>query len=150
MLKIEGDRSGGYSGKLDEPIVHWWGVQACCLALPEPEPVQVPGLGWQIQNTSRQNQQDFFHQNKAVRIDWPVDSSDMPTIDHAKDIFGQMVWRIILALRNNQALDAALQEESRLNPRYQTTRIMQNKCKSSSAADGGHTRYLVTEGIIIF
>ena len=29
MLKTEGDRSGGYSGKLDEPIVHGWGVEVC-------------------------------------------------------------------------------------------------------------------------
>ena len=31
----------------------------------------------------------FFHQNNAVRIDWPVGSSDMSTIEHVKDIFGQ-------------------------------------------------------------
>ena len=46
MLKTEGDISGGYGGKLDQPIVHGCDFEACCLALfPVPEPVQVPGLG---------------------------------------------------------------------------------------------------------
>ena len=45
MLKPEGDISGGYSWKLDEPIVHGRGVEVCCPALPVKEPVQVPGLG---------------------------------------------------------------------------------------------------------
>ena len=30
----------------------------------------------------------FFHQNNAVRIDWPVRSSAMSTIEHVKNIFG--------------------------------------------------------------
>ena len=119
MLKTEGDRSGGYSGKLDEPIVHGWGVDACCPAFPLPEPVQVTSLGWHRQNISRQNQQNFFHQNNAVRIDWPVPSSDISTIEHVKECFGQRVRRITLAPRNLQALNAALQKESRLTPRYQ-------------------------------
>ena len=80
MLSTEGDISGGYRGKLDQPIVHGWGVEACCPASPVPEPVQVPGLGWQCHNTSRQNQQNFFHQNNVVGIDWPVRSSDLSTI----------------------------------------------------------------------
>ena len=45
MLKPEGDISGGYSWKLDEPIVHGRGVEVCCPALSVKEPVQVPGLG---------------------------------------------------------------------------------------------------------
>ena len=35
---------GGYSGKLDEPIIHGWGVKTCCPAFPVPEPVQEPSL----------------------------------------------------------------------------------------------------------
>ena len=45
MLNTEGDISGGYKGKLDEPIVLGLGVEACCPAFPVSEPVQVPGLG---------------------------------------------------------------------------------------------------------
>ena len=30
----------------------------------------------------------FFHQNNVVRIDWPVRSSAMSTIEHVKNIFG--------------------------------------------------------------
>ena len=35
-----------------------------------------------------------------VRIEWPVRSSDMSTIEHVKDIFGQRVLHIILAQKN--------------------------------------------------
>ena len=63
---------------------------------------------------SRQNQQIFFH--NVVRIDWPVPSSDMSTIEHVKDFFGQGVRPIILVLRNLQARNAAWQEELRLIP----------------------------------
>ena len=41
----------------------------------------------------------------------------MSTIEHVKCIFGQRVRHIILAPRNLQALNAALQEESRLIPK---------------------------------
>ena len=41
----------------------------------------------QSQNTPCQNQQNFFHHNNAVRIDWPVPSSDMSTIEHVKEFF---------------------------------------------------------------
>ena len=41
----------------------------------------------QSQNTPRQNQQNFVHQNYAVRIDWPVPSSDLCTIEHVKENF---------------------------------------------------------------
>ena len=44
----------------------------------------------QAQSTSRQNQQKIFQPNNVVRIDWPVLSSDMFTIEQVKDIFGQM------------------------------------------------------------
>ena len=54
----------------------------------------------------------------------------MSTIEHVKDIFGQRVQRIILALRNIQVLYTGLQEESRPIPRYQITQIMQNQFKS--------------------
>ena len=47
-----------------------------------------------------------------MRFDWPVRSSDMSTVANVLDIFGQIVRRIILAPRNIQALDAALQKES--------------------------------------
>ena len=87
MLKAEGDKSGGYSDKLDQRIVHGWGVKACCPAFTVLEPVQVPDLWWQRQNESRQNQQNFFHQNNVVRIDWSVPSLDMSTIEHVKDFF---------------------------------------------------------------
>ena len=55
--------------KLDQPVVH---VEACCPVFPVPEPVQVPGLGLQRQNTSSQNQQNFFPHKNVVRIDWSV------------------------------------------------------------------------------
>ena len=45
MLKTEGHRSIDHRGKLDQPIVHGYGVEACCPVFPVPEPVQVPGLG---------------------------------------------------------------------------------------------------------
>ena len=94
---------------------------------------------------SCQNKQIFFHQNNVVRINWPVPSSDMSTIEHVKDFFsGQRVRRIILALRNLQARNAALQKELKLIPRYQIIRIilsMRNQWQSSFALDGGHTRY---------
>ena len=59
-----------------------------------------------------------FHQNSVVHINWPVHSLDRSTIEHVKDIFGQRVGCIILAPRNLQALNGALQKESRLIPRY--------------------------------
>ena len=132
MLKTEGDISGGYREKLDQPIVHGWGVEACCPAFPLPEPVQVPGLWWQRKNTSRQSQQNFFHQNKVVRIDWPVRSSDMSTIENVKDIFGQSARCIILASRNLQALKAVIHKESRLIHRYQITGIKKLMHKTST------------------
>ena len=36
----------------------------------------------------------------VVRIDWPVRASDISTIEHVKDSFGQRVGHIILAPRN--------------------------------------------------
>ena len=62
----------------------------------------------------------------VVRIDWPVRSSDMSATEHMKDIFGQRIRHIILAPRNLYALNAALQEESRLITKYQITRIIQS------------------------
>ena len=36
-------------------------------------------------NIFRQNQQNFYLQNNAVCIDWPIPSLDMPTIEHVED-----------------------------------------------------------------
>ena len=44
-----------------------------------------------------------FHQNNVVRNDWPVPSSDMSTIEHVKESFGQRARLIILALPNLQS-----------------------------------------------
>ena len=141
MLKTEGDKSGGYRGKLDQPIEHGWGVEVCCPAFPVPEPVQAPGLGWQHQKTSCQNQQILCYQNNVVHIIWSVYSSDMSTIKHVKNIFEQRVRGIIWAPRNLQALNVMSKEESRPIPRYQITRSMRSQCKSYVAANGGHIRY---------
>ena len=125
MFKTEGDRSSDYTEKLDQQIVHGWGVQVCCPAFPVLEPVQVPDLGWQRQNTSCQNQQSCISMLCTL-------TSDMSPIEHLKDIFGQRVRHKILAQRNLYALNVPLQEESRLIPRYQITRIIQsirNQCK---------------------
>ena len=138
---------GGYSKKLDKPIVHGWGVEACCPAFPVPEPMQEPSLRWQRQNTSRLNQKNCFHQNNVVRIVRSVPSLDMSTIKHVKEIFGQRVWRIILALRNLQALNAALQEESRLIHRYHS---YLEYAKPVQVLICGWLGTLVTEGILIF
>ena len=41
----EGDKSGGYRGKLDQSTVHGYGGEACCLAFPVLESVPVSCLG---------------------------------------------------------------------------------------------------------
>ena len=46
---------------------------------------------------------------------YSVSSSGISTIEHANGIYGQRVRRMILAPRNFQAFNAALQEKSRLN-----------------------------------
>ena len=83
MLITEGGRSGGYSGN-----------EACCPAFPVPE------LGRMTTPEHTSPESAKFHQSYVVRIDWPVGSSDMSTIEHVKDIFGQRVRHIILALIN--------------------------------------------------
>ena len=100
--------------------------------MPEPVSVPVPGLGWQRQNTSRQNQQNVFHPNNAVCTDWPVGTLDRSTIEHVKDIFGQRTRLIMLAQRNLPALNAALQEESRLIPRYTSPELF-GVCETSAS-----------------
>ena len=76
-----------------------------------------------------------------------VRSSDLSTIEHAKDTFGQRVGRIILAPRNTQAFNGVLQEESRLIPKYQIIKSIQEYVKSVQVPISGT---LVTEGILIF
>ena len=74
MLKTKGDRSDGYRGKLisQSNMDEVRSYLSCA----------VPGLGWQCQKTSGKKQQNVFCQNNGVRIDWPVRSSDMSTIEH--------------------------------------------------------------------
>ena len=55
--------------------------------------------------------ENVFHQNNAVRTDWPVGTLDRSKIEHVKDIFGQRTRRIMLAQRNLPALNAALRED---------------------------------------
>ena len=92
MLKLWGWQVWWLQREIDQPILHGWGVEACCPAFPVPEPMQVPGLGWQCHNTFRQNHQNFFHQNNVVRIDWPVRSSDRSTVWRCEGHFLTEYW----------------------------------------------------------
>ena len=50
------------------------------------EPVQVPSLGCKTR-TRLARISIFFHQNNDMRMEWPVPSSDVSTIENVKDIF---------------------------------------------------------------
>ena len=64
-----------------------------------------------------------FHPSNVVRIDWPVRSLDLSTIEYAKDIFGQRFGRIVLTPRNLQAHNRDIRA-SKLNEVYLSTNEM--------------------------
>ena len=77
ILKSEGDRSGGYRGNLDQPIVHGRVDDACCPAICCARTIASTG---QAKDTFRRISK--LYQSNNVCIDWTLRSSDMSTVEH--------------------------------------------------------------------
>ena len=75
MFTTYDHRSGGYTGTLDQPSVHGYGVEVCC-------PAFLCENQWQYQawEDNARTHLTRISKNNVVRIDWLVRSSDMSTI----------------------------------------------------------------------
>ena len=151
MIKTEGERSGGYSGKLDESIVQGWGVEALCPAFPLPEPVQVhaPSLGCKARTHLARISKTSFIITMLCALTGQYPHQTCLQLNMWRNFLKKRVWFIILSLSNLKALNAVLQEESRLIPWYQITRIIQSM-KPVQALMRLTGDKIDTEGILIF
>ena len=70
MLKIEGDKPGGYREKLDQPTVHGCGVEPCCPAFPVPEPASTRPRMTTPEHISPESAKFLSSEQYVVSIDW--------------------------------------------------------------------------------